>query len=286
MSNLIKVPRVFFVRKSFQIAALFVALAAAYSVSRGEQTNRTNAETRRAIPVAEVEKMNKVSSDLRSPRPSTVDESPKRKEARDDSQSIATRRIEQTDAVSASTNTMEALNDKRPIAIGDKISLTIVEDEMPQKALSVTDSGEVDIPYIGRVVVGNRTCKQLAYEIKRLLEKEYYYKVTVLLGLDTAGGRSASRGRFYISGQVARPGPYEIPVDEALTISKAILRAGGFTQYANKRKVKLMRGSSGKQELEIYTTDMVEVMEKGQTRKDMELSPDDRIVVDEKFFNF
>jgi protein involved in polysaccharide export with SLBB domain len=183
-------------------------------------------------------------------------------------------------------NTMKALNDKRRIGMRDKLSLSIVEDELPQRQIVVTDSGEIDVPYIGRVAVEGRTCKELATLLKNLLEKEYYYQATVLIGLDSAGGQVMSKGRFYIDGQVNRAGPYEIPVDEVLTISKAIIRAGGFTQYANRKKVRLMRKNSAKSEMEIYVADMIEVMEKGKTRNDIEIMPDDRIFVDEKFFNF
>ena len=91
-------------------------------------------------------------------------------------------------------NTMDGLNDKRPLSIGDRLSFRVVEDEGPPRTLSVTDSAEIDVPYIGRVPVANKTCKQFAYYIKRLLEKEYYYQATVIVGLDAAGaGTRAAR---------------------------------------------------------------------------------------------
>ena len=183
-------------------------------------------------------------------------------------------------------NTMAGLNDKRPISIGDKISLSIAEDETAPRSLSITDSGEIDAPYIGRVAVGGKTCKQLAFYVKKLLEKEYYYEATVLISLDSAGARSVSKGRFYLNGQVLRPSQYELPVDEVLTVSKAILRAGGFTQYANKKKVRLMRSGASKEKLETIFVDVNAILEKGEAGKDVELQPDDSIFVDEKFFNF
>lgn len=183
-------------------------------------------------------------------------------------------------------NTMRALNDKRPIGIRDRLSLTIVEDELPQRQITVTDAGEIDVPYIGRVSVEGRTCKSLATHLKSLLEKEYYHQATVLIGLDAAGGQIMSKGRYYLDGQVNRPGPYEIPVDEVLTVSKAIIRGGGFTQYANRKKVRLMRKNASTGSTEIYISDMISVMEKGQSRGDIEVLPEDKIFVDEKFFNF
>ena len=181
---------------------------------------------------------------------------------------------------------MDGLNDKRPLAIGDKLSFTVVEDETEPVPVTVTDSGEIDIPYLGRIMAADKTCKQLAYQIKSQLEKEYYYQATVLLGLDSAGAKTVSRGKVYVVGQVRQQGPQEIPVDEVWTVSKAILRAGGFAPYANKRKVKLVRGGSGRGDTETVYVDVADVLEKGDTRKDPEVSPDDLIVVPEKLLNF
>ena len=178
-------------------------------------------------------------------------------------------------------NTMQGLNDKRPLAIGDRVSFSVKEDEAQPISLMVTDSGELQVPYIGRVSIGNRTCKQLAYSIKAMLEKEYYFQATVLIGLDSYGRTAVSRGQCYLIGQVRSPGPQGIPADEILTVSKVIMRAGGFTSYANKKKVKLTR--FGKQPVEI---DISEVLEKGRREKDLEVGPEDIVTVPEKFWNF
>jgi protein involved in polysaccharide export with SLBB domain len=191
-----------------------------------------------------------------------------------------------TAPASPALNTMKGLNDKRRIGIRDKLSFTIVEDEGPARVMTVTDAGEVDVPYIGRVAVDNRTCKELATYIKGLLEKEYYYQATVLIGLDSAGGQVLSKGRYYIDGQVGRTGAHEIPVDEVLTISKAIIRAGGFTQYADRKGVRLLRRNPATGQMEIREIDVRAIIEKGQARDDLEILPDDKIIVKEKFFNF
>lgn len=183
-------------------------------------------------------------------------------------------------------NSMETLNDKRRLAVGDRLSLTIVEDEAPPYSLIVTDSGEIEIPYLRRVPVSNMTCKQLAFHLKKLLEKTHYYKATVLVSLDSAGRVAVSRGRVTLMGQVRAPGQQDIPVDETLTVSKAILRAGGFSNYANKRKVKVVRGSEVPGKAQTVIVDMVEVIEKGRRDLDIELSPDDIVTVPEKLINF
>ena len=203
----------------------------------------------------------------------------------------ASERAQTEDAASASAiplpNTMDGLNDKRPLSIGDKLSFRVVEDEGSPRTLSVTDSAEIDVPYIGRVPVGNKTCKQFAYYIKRLLEKEYYYQATVIVGLDAAGmgTRAASRGRVYVMGQVRNPGAQEIPIDEAYSVGKAILRAGGFGPYANRKNIKVVRGGKSGANGKTIIVNGAEILDKGHWDKDVEIGPDDSITVPEKLIN-
>lgn len=175
-----------------------------------------------------------------------------------------------------------ALDDKHKLAVGDKISFQIIEDRDPAKSLTVTDSGELDVPYVGRVVALSKTCKQLAQELKVLLEKEYYYRASVVIGLDSV---SKVRGRLYIWGQVRNQGPIEIPAGENLTVGKVILRAGGFADFANKKKVKLVRTNpDGKNQT--FELNMVVIMEDGRTELDMAVQEDDSIIVPARLINF
>jgi polysaccharide biosynthesis/export protein len=182
----------------------------------------------------------------------------------------------------ASTTSMEVLDDKRPLKIGDHLSMRVVEDRKPPVGLIVTDSGEVEVPLIGRILAKGKTCKQLAYAIKGPLEQEYYYKATVIIGLNA--GSLKSLGRVYVSGQVRNQGPLEIPPDETFTVSKAIMRAGGFADFANKRRVKLIRRKGT--ETETTIVDLNLVIKKGQIDKDPVVEPDDTIIVPERLINF
>ena len=72
---------------------------------------------------------------------------------------------------------------------------------------------------------------------------------------------------------------------ETLTVSKAILRAGGFSNFANQRKVKLTRaGPDGQTDTRII--DVKEIIERGRLDLDVEIRPNDFIVVPERLINF
>jgi protein involved in polysaccharide export with SLBB domain len=174
---------------------------------------------------------------------------------------------------------MAVLDDKKKIGPNDFISFRVVEDrDNDSQRLRINDNGELEVPYVGLVSAQGRTCKELAYSIKSLLEKEYYYHATVILAVDRVSEKS--RGRIYVYGSVKAQGPQEIPPDESYTVSKAIIRAGGFGDFANKRKVKVTR-KNGKE----FNIDLKRVIEEGHTEEDMVLVPDDQIYVPQRLIN-
>jgi protein involved in polysaccharide export with SLBB domain len=189
-----------------------------------------------------------------------------------------------TNAVtSGGTNSMATLDDTHKLAIGDRLSFHIIEDNEDPKPLSVTDSGDLEVPYIGRYPAVSKTCKQLASELKAELEKEYYYQATVIVAVDVM---TKSRGKVYLDGPVRAPGPQDIPSDEVLTLSKAILRAGGFSDFADTHNVKVTRKTAGGGEDRTFVVDVAGVLKKGKTESDLPLEPGDLIYVPERGIRF
>src|SRR3977135_709252 len=174
------------------------------------------------------------------------------------------------------TNSMTVLDDKKRLGPNDYVSFRVVEDrDEESQHLRVNDNGELEVPYVGLVPAKGRTCRELAYAIKAALEKEYYYRATVILAIERVSEKS--RGRIYVYGSVKGQGPQEIPADESYTVSKAVIRAGGFGDFANKRKVKVTR-KNGKD----FVVDLKRVIEEGHTEDDIVLQPDDQIFVPQR----
>ncbi len=177
------------------------------------------------------------------------------------------------------TNSMSVLDDKKRLGSNDYVSFRVVEDrDEESQHLRVNDNGEFEVPYVGLVPAKGRTCRELAFAIKAALEKEYYYHATVILAIERVSEKS--RGRIYVYGSVKGQGPQEIPADESYTVSKAIIRAGGFGDFANKRKVKVTRKNG-----QDFTIDLKRVIEEGRTDEDMVLQPDDQIYVPQRLIN-
>ena len=176
------------------------------------------------------------------------------------------------------------LDDKHRLEPGDKVSFQIIEDQDPPISLTVADSSELDVPYVGRVSVAGKTCRQVAEMLKGMLEKDYYYRATVIIGLDSV---NKVRGHIYIWGQVRNQGPIDILFNENLTAGQAILRAGGFGDFADKKKVKVVRNAGGPDAAkQIFLINMVDVLENGKVELDLPLQPGDFIIVPSRLVNF
>lgn len=189
-------------------------------------------------------------------------------------------------------NSMDVLDDSQPINPGDLISIRIVEDRKEPIQLRVGVTGEVNAPHIGLVKAAGRTSKQLALEVKRKLELNYYNSATVIVAIDQQraddpNSRLRTAGYdinfFTVYGQVLRQGKYELPTDEDLTISQAILRAGGLAQFAHPNKVKLVRKTP--QGNKTILIDLDQIMRQGNLEFDVYIRNNDVIIVDEKKIN-
>lgn len=185
------------------------------------------------------------------------------------------------DIDNAFTNSMEALDDHYRLKIGDSVNFQVIEDEDDPKPLIVTDSGDLEIPYVGRYPAAGKSCKQLAKQLKTELEKKYYFQATVILSVNS----KTTQGIIYLVGGVKAPGPLEIPRDDVLTVSKAILRAGGFDDFADQKHVRVTRRTEGGTN-EVFTVNVSAILDKGQTAKDAPAEPGDLIYVPEKSINF
>ena len=202
-------------------------------------------------------------------------------------------------AVVARTNSMDVLDNNRRLAIGDLLSYRVVEDRKNAvSSLIVTDSGEVEVPLVGRVDAKGKTCKVLATEIKALLQKDYYHQATVIIALNFTGysdngqgGKSfaATHDQVTIMGAVGQAGRIILPPAETdYTLSQAILDAGGLGRFANAKKVQVVRRTDpdDRSRVQRFIIDLHAIMKKGRLEDDIVLQPNDVVIVPEKFLNF
>lgn len=87
--------------------------------------------------------------------------------------------------------------------------------------------------------------------------------------------------RLFVSGAVAKPGLYEVPRDEPVTVLKAVTLAGGTTDRASEKKVQVLRtGPNGKR---ITLAVNLKKIKRGKA-DDFVLQKDDIVLVPESYF--
>lgn len=177
------------------------------------------------------------------------------------------------------------MDDSVKLGPGDVVSMIVVEDRDDARRLMIGDTGDLDFPYIGRLKATGKTCKSLAMEAKAVLEKEFYYQATVIIGIDSLFKKSL--GKIYVLGAVPAPGEQEIPSDSTYTVAKAILKAGGFTQFSDRKRVKVTRQvGADSATTETFFVNIIDIWEKGKLDLDRPVQAGDMIYVGKKVINF
>ncbi len=173
------------------------------------------------------------------------------------------------------------VDQNKVLGAGDTVTLEIREDREQPVARRVSDTGDLDVPYVGRVQVAGQTTATVAARIESLLEADYYYTATVRLAIDQVNPLGKV-GKVFISGEVKAPGGQAIDTSERVMASAIVIRAGGFDRFADDRKVKVTSKRTG----DTVVVDLKAVLERGETDRDVEVRDGDYIFVPKKLWNF
>lgn len=173
--------------------------------------------------------------------------------------------------------TMELLDANYEFMLGDRIEFMVAEDREEPIVLFVAEDGMVDVPLIGDVQAQGMNARALAKEISRLLQEDYYYQATVHI---SEHQDARTRGQVFVMGQVLDQGIISIPKSEVMTVSRAILAAGGFTNRSDPTRVTVIRRDRENPEDEKrLEVNVAEILEQGRLDKDLVLQPNDLVFV-------
>jgi len=101
--------------------------------------------------------------------------------------------------------------------------------------LAVRPDGKITIPLAGEIQAGGLTPEQLTQSIADALSK-FINRPEVLVQIQAVRSK-----RFLVSGEVGRPGTY--PLVTPITVMEALVQAGGLREFANKKKIVIIRGT-------------------------------------------
>ena len=124
----------------------------------------------------------------------------------------------------------------------DQIRVSVWENRELTMDLVVRPDGKISMPLIQDVEAEGQTAAELAITIRQKLlafVKEPVVSVILL---------QVNAPKYFVMGNVIRPGTF--PLRSETSILQALSLAGGFTQFASPRSIKLIRNTSGKQEVQ------------------------------------
>ena len=123
----------------------------------------------------------------------------------------------------------------------DQLRISVWDNKELSVDLVVRPDGKISIPLIQDVVAEGLTAPQLAANIQEALSAFIVNPEVSVVVLQV------NAPKFYMIGYVARPGPY--PLRSDTSVLQALALAGGLTQFASPRSIKLIRAVGGKQEV-------------------------------------
>jgi polysaccharide biosynthesis/export protein len=165
------------------------------------------------------------------------------------------------------TSTAIVPPDYRLVA-GDKLRIEVYKDPQLSQSLEIRPDGRITLPLIGDVPAAGVTPRELATTITdRLREYVTTPVVTVIVA-------EAMPAMVYVMGEVNTPGGQ--PLREPLTVVQALAVAGGFKDFANPKKIRILRkGANGS--VQTINFNYKEALER--TDKPFFLQPGDTIIV-------
>jgi polysaccharide export outer membrane protein len=161
-----------------------------------------------------------------------------------------------------------ATTDSYVIGLSDVIIVTVLKEPTLSSSLLVRPDGMISMPLLGDIMASGKTPLQLADEIAAKLKKFIQDpNVTVILS-------QMNSKKIYLIGEVGKTGPIEMT--PGMTLLEAIATAGGVSEYANKKKIYILRDENGKHlKLPVQYKEAL----KGNSALNLALKPGDTIVV-------
>jgi len=154
------------------------------------------------------------------------------------------------------------------IGASDVLAVTVWKETNLSGSLLVRPDGMISMPLIGDVLASGATPNQLKGQIAEKLKK-FVQDPNVSVVVSQIHSKNV-----YLMGEVGKKGPIEMTA--GMTLLEAIGSGGGLTEFANKKKIYILRDEAGsRQKIPVHYKEAL----KGDRTMDLALKPGDTIVV-------
>ncbi|MGD0842202.1 MAG: polysaccharide biosynthesis/export family protein [Candidatus Acidiferrales bacterium] len=151
----------------------------------------------------------------------------------------------------------------------DVLDISVWKEPDLSRSLPVRPDGKISLPLVSDVQAAGKTPSELAATLTTLL-KAYVNDPQVTVIVTQINSR-----RVYVVGEVARPGAFPLLPD--MTVLQALASAGGFTPFANTKKIHIVRTVNGHETQ--FPFDYHEVLKGSKPAENIQLLAGDEIVV-------
>ena len=155
------------------------------------------------------------------------------------------------------------------IGSGDLLQVFVWKEPELTRDVTVRLDGKITVPLIGDIQAAGRTPSQLASDIETAL-KRFISSPQVTLGV-----LETKSARFYVLGQVNRPGEYPLP--GRVTVLQGLALAGGFREFAKTDNIVIIRQENGGER--VRGVDYDELKKGERLEQNVVLRPGDTILV-------
>jgi polysaccharide export outer membrane protein len=161
--------------------------------------------------------------------------------------------------------------DKERYVIGpeDVLYIHVWKEDALSRSVPVRMDGNISLPLIHEMKAAGLTPVQLEAAITERLKKLYENPNVSVIVME------ANSFKVYVSGEVMKPGVYRLR-DET-TILQIIPMAGGFTDWAKRKKILVIRKENGKEKR--FTVDYNKATKGDDPNSNVVLKPGDTIIV-------
>ena len=156
------------------------------------------------------------------------------------------------------------------IGAGDILEITTwKEEDFSMETITVRLDGMISFPLIDDIRAEGRTTMQIKAAIEERL-KDFVNEPNVTVHLTAALSK-----KFYILGEVMQTGEY--PLVKNYTVLQAFALAGGFTEWASKKEILLLRKVDG--EDQILRINYKQIIKGKDFDQNIHIKADDTIIV-------
>ncbi|MGA3264072.1 MAG: polysaccharide biosynthesis/export family protein [Terracidiphilus sp.] len=161
-----------------------------------------------------------------------------------------------------------AAADTYVIGPSDVLTVTVWKEQALSGSVLVRPDGMISIPLLGDIQAAGLTPPQLASMIATKLKK-FVQDPNVTIEISQIHSKVV-----YLLGEVGKKGP--IDMTPGMTLLEAIGSAGGLTEFANLKKIYILRAENGKQQkIPVHYKEAL----KGNSALNIVLKPGDTLVV-------